>query len=288
VNLAFVKVLRPKEYIKNLFIFAPLFFSFNFTREAFVDVFIVCAIFSITASSVYIFNDLLDLKEDQKHPTKKLRALANNEISPLQAKLLALLLATTALISSYFTNKSLFFIILFYLIMNIAYSIKLKHIALLDIFIIATGFVLRLYAGASVIEAPLSMWIIIMTFLLSLLLAISKRKEDLSLLEQGIKTRRNINEYNKAFIDSTINILAAVIIVSYLLYCVSQDVTSRLNTTQLYISASFVLFAIMRYIQITYSTHEDLNPTNIIWRDRILQLSIILWLMSFLIITGVL
>lgn len=192
-----LKLLRPHQYIKNLFVFAPLFFSFNFVLNDVINTFIVFILFSLIASSIYVLNDYMDIEEDKQHPKKKFRPLASGKVSKNSAKILFLLLSVISLISAYFLNTNLFLVLIIYFILNVAYSLKLKHITIVDIFIIATGFVLRLFAGASVIENQLSMWIIIMTFLLALFLAVAKRRDNVVLASQGKETRKNIDGYNR-------------------------------------------------------------------------------------------
>lgn len=279
-----IKLLRPHQYIKNIFVFAPLFFSFTFITTDIINTSIVFVLFSLIASSIYVLNDYMDIEEDKQHPKKKYRPLASGKLNKNTAKLLIVILSSVSLISAYFINKDLFIVLLMYFILNIAYSLKLKHITIVDIFIIATGFVLRLFAGASVINNNLSMWIIILTFLLALFLALAKRRDDVLLSSEGKETRKNIDGYNLEFVNATMVFMSAVIVVSYILYTVSDDVIKRLNTQYLYLTAFFVILGIMRYMQITFVENNSGSPTKLILKDRFLQITIILWLMSFFII----
>ena len=279
-----IKLLRPHQYIKNIFVFAPLFFSFTFIIKDIINTSIVFVLFSLIASSIYVLNDYMDIEEDKQHPKKKYRPLASGKLNKNTAKLLIVILSSVSLISAYFINKDLFIVLLMYFILNIAYSLKLKHITIVDIFIIATGFVLRLFAGASVINNNLSMWIIILTFLLALFLALAKRRDDVLLSSEGKETRKNIDGYNLEFVNATMVFMSAVIVVSYILYTVSDDVIKRLNTQYLYLTAFFVILGIMRYMQITFVENNSGSPTKLILKDRFLQITIILWLMSFFII----
>jgi len=197
-----IKLLRPHQYIKNLFVFAPLFFTFTFSFEHVVDTFIVFILFSLLASSIYILNDYMDIEEDRQHPKKKFRPLASGEVSKNSARILFVFLAILPLFISFLISTKLFLVLAIYFILNIAYSLGLKHITIIDIFIIASGFVLRLFAGASVIDTQLSMWIIIMTFLLALFLAIAKRRDDVLLANDGKETRKNIDGYNLEFVNA--------------------------------------------------------------------------------------
>ncbi len=279
-----LKLLRPHQYIKNLFVFAPLFFTFTFTFEQIIDCIVVFILFSLIASSIYILNDYMDIEEDRQHPTKRYRPLASGKISKNSTKVLFFSLSIPSLIVSYFINIELFLILSIYFILNIAYSFGLKHITIIDIFIIASGFVLRLFAGASVIDNQLSMWIIIMTFLLALFLAIAKRREDVLLASEGKETRKNIDGYNLEFVNAVMVFMAGVIVVAYVLYTVSDDVIERLNSTNLYLTAFFVILGVMRYMQITFVEGNSGNPTKVVLKDRFLQLTILFWLASFFVV----
>ena len=280
-------LLRPHQYIKNLFIFAPLFFSFHFKMGEILHSFFAFVLFSLIASSIYIFNDYMDIEEDKKHPTKKYRPLVSGAISKQVAKVVFISLSSVSLIISFLYNINLFYVLLMYFILNIAYSMKLKHISIIDIFIIATGFVLRLFAGSSVLDIELSMWIIIMTFLLALFLALAKRRDDVLLSLQGKEIRKNIDGYNLEFVNATMVLMSGVIIVSYILYTVSSEVIEKFNTHNLYISSVFIILGVVRYMQITFVEQKSGSPTKIVLKDRFLQIVILFWLISFFVIVRV-
>lgn len=283
-----IRLLRTPQYIKNIFIFAPLIFSFQFNTDNFINTSIIFILFSLLASSIYIFNDLMDINEDRKHPKKKFRPLANNQVSIKIAKILIISLSTISLFYSFLININLFYILLIYFLLNILYSIKLKHIPIVDIFIIAIGFVLRLFAGNSIFDTTLSMWLIIMTFLLALFLAIAKRRDDIILSNKGKETRKNIDGYNLELVNSIMVLMAGIIIVSYIMYTVSIDVITRLNSNYLYITTVFVILGLMRYMQITFVEENSESPTEVLYTDNFLQITIILWLLSFfLIVKGI-
>lgn len=282
--LNYVKLLRPHQYVKNLFIFAPLFFSFSFEIKSFIATLIAFVLYSLVASSIYTLNDIVDIDEDRKHPKKKNRPLASGRVSIKSAKVIFVILAFFSFISAFLYDESLFLVLLIYFILNIAYSFKLKHINIVDIFIIATGFVLRLFAGAVVIEAPLSMWIIIMTFLLALFLAVAKRRDDVLLASRGKNTRKNINGYNLEFVNAVMVFMSGVIVVAYILYTVSNEVIERLNTQYLYLTTFFVILGIMRYMQLTFVEQNSGNPTKMVLKDRFLQITILFWVSSYFLV----
>jgi 4-hydroxybenzoate polyprenyltransferase len=279
--ISYIKLLRPQHYIKNIFIFAPLFFSFSFSKSNFISSSVAFLLFSIIASSIYIFNDLADIEEDKQHPKKKNRPLASGTVNPSFAIFIIVLLSSISLICALFKDTELFMVLLIYFFLNIAYSLKLKHISLLDIFTIAIGFVLRLFAGATVIKAPLSPWIIIMTFLLALFLAVSKRRDDVMLSLQGKVTRKNIDGYNYEFVNAAMVFMSGVIVVAYILYTISDEVTSRLGTKLLFLTTAFVILGIFRYMQISFVEQNCESPVKIVYKDRFIQLTILFWLISF-------
>ena len=223
----------------------------------------------------------MDIEEDKKHPPKKKRPLASGAISKKTAQLLFSILSITVLVLAFIFSLPLFFVLAVYFLLNIVYSLKLKHIAIVDIFIISTGFVLRLFAGSLVTDTPLSMWIIIITFLLAIFLALAKRRDDVLLSLAGKETRKNIDGYNLEFVNAAMVLMAGVVIVSYLQYTVSAEVISRIGSEHLFLTTFFVILAIFRYMQITFVEEKSSSPTKIVLGDRFMQISILLWLLSF-------
>ncbi len=166
--------------------------------------------------------------------------------------------------------------------MKVETLLLLKHIAILDVAIIATGFVLRLFVGAAVTEIELSMWIVVITFLLALFMALAKRRSDVLLfLNTGARTRKVIDGYNLRFLDSAMAIMASVVIVSYILYTTSAEVLERIPNNYLYLTALFVIVGILRYMQIAFVDEDSGSPTEILWRDRFMQLNLVCWLAVF-------
>jgi 4-hydroxybenzoate polyprenyltransferase len=224
----------------------------------------------------------MDVNEDRAHPKKKFRPLASGKVSIDNAKALISLLSILSLSISLIINIELFAVMFLYFILNISYSLKLKHIAILDIFIIATGFVLRLFAGSAVTGISLSMWIILMTFLLAIFLALAKRRDDVLLSLEGQETRKNIDGYNLEFVNAAMVLMAGVVIVSYIQYTISPEVIERLDTNYLYLTSFFVILGIFRYMQITFVEQDSGSPTKVVIRDRFLKVTIFLWLLVFI------
>lgn len=181
-------------------------------------------------------------------------------------------------------SASFAIILAIYIIMNIAYTFALKHISILDISIIAIGFVLRIYAGAVLIGNTPSMWIVLVTFVLALFLALAKRRDDCLLALDGKKTRKNIDGYNLEMVDAAMTLMAGVTVVAYIMYTVSPEVIERLGTHNLYITALFVIIGILRYIQLTFVEQNSGNPTKLVLKDRFLKITIMAWLISFIVV----
>ena len=277
------KLLRPHQYIKNIFIFLPLFFSGQITNIALLEVLLIGFIsFSISASAIYILNDYHDIEEDRQHPRKKYRPLASGAISKKTALLLmGVLLVIGLSLMAIISLKSLA-ILMIYILLNIAYSFHLKHVSLLDVNIIAIGFVLRLFVGSTLTNIKLSMWIVMMTFLLALFMALAKRRDDvLIFLATGKKMRKVIDGYNLQLIDSAMMIMASIVIVAYILYTTSIEVVNRLQTDYLYLTALFVILGILRYLQIAFVEENSGSPTKIVLNDSFLQSVILLWGLTF-------
>ncbi len=279
---AWIKVLRPQQYIKNAFVFLPVFFALRITEWPLVAAAswaFVC--FCLVASAVYIVNDLRDIEFDRAHPEKRFRPLAGGQIAKSQAATASAALFALGLALAWWVNANLFYVMALYAGLNLAYSFGLKHVAILDIRIVAFGFVLRLAAGAAATGLPLTMWIILITYLLSLFLALGKRGDDLIQAESGRATRKNAARYNVAFIQSAMMMMASVVIVSYIFYTISDEVQARIGSDKLYYTVFFVILGILRYLQLTLVDGDSGNPTKLLYRDRFIQFTIAGWLATF-------
>ena len=279
----FVTLLRPKQYIKNIFIFLPLFFVGQVTDiELFVKASLAFVAFSLSASAVYIFNDYEDIKDDRKHPKKKYRPLAAGLISKNTALLLMIILFIIGFTLMAVISLKALVILSIYVILNILYSLKLKRIAVLDVTIIAIGFVSRLFVGSFAYEIQLTIWIVIMTFLLALFIALAKRRDDILIfLKSGNKMRKSIDGYNIQLVDGSMMIMSSVVIVAYLLYTTSKEIIEKFQSENLYLTTIFVIFGLMRYLQITLVEKNSGSPTDIILKDVIMQINLVLWVSSF-------
>lgn len=276
----YLNLIRFDQYLKNIFVFAPLFFGREFLYfDLLLKVFLTFLCFCIASSGIYILNDLFDIEEDKAHPEKSKRPIACGKIKPQLAICIMILLIIASLLFSFLLSINLFFIIVSYILLNFLYSKWLKHIAILDINIIAIGFVLRLLAGTAVTEIILSIWILLMTYLLALFLGIAKRRTDVVLAQNGLKIRKNVEGYNLVFIDTILGILSSMIIVCYIFYCISPEVQKHYKSALLYVSIIFVINGIFRYLKLALVDQSTYSPTRIVLKDRFIQIMIVCWIL---------
>lgn len=285
----YLKLLRVEQWVKNLFVFAPLFFSGNITNtDLFLKSLFAFAVFSLAASLVYIINDYSDIESDRKHPDKKDRPLASGAILKKTALFLMgfLVIADVVLVwlgEKIFSQDLWKFsvIILFYIVMNLAYTFKLKHVAIIDVCIIAIGFVLRVLAGGYITGILVSQWAILLTFVLALVLAIGKRRGELINAQVSGKTRRALDGYNVQFADIALSISVTLAIICYLMFTLSPEVQERFHPRVFY-TVIFVVFAFLRYLQQTLVYNKTESPTKIVYKDRYMQITLVLWVLMFL------
>ena len=291
------QLIRPKQWVKNVYVLVPVFFGGGLTDSTKVYASIVAFFaFSFISSAVYCFNDIIDVEADRRHPLKCNRPLASGAISKntaygLMALMLVLAMATPLLLPQgsdgmrLSHQKGVWGILLFYFLLNLGYCVKLKQIAIVDVCIIAFGFVLRLLAGRFATEIMLSKWIVLMTFLLTLFLSFAKRRDDVIRMEAtGEAPRKNTSRYNLTFINQVITITGSVTLVCYIMYTISPEVIARVHSDHLYLTTIYVLLGLLRYIQITVVDKQSGDPTKIMLQDRFTQTVVVLWALSFLVI----
>ncbi|MDD5785175.1 decaprenyl-phosphate phosphoribosyltransferase [Prevotella sp. P2-180] len=282
-----LKILRPHQWVKNTFIFIPLFFGGSlFDMADWTSSLVAFVAFSFAASAIYSINDIVDVEADKKHPKKCKRPIAAGLVSKRQASLLAIILAIAALALPFLLNNwMLSVVIAVYLAMNLCYCIRLKHYAIIDVCIVALGFVMRIVAGGVATDIVLSRWIVMMTFLLTLFLSFAKRRDDVLIMnETGMAPRKNTSRYNLTFINQAITITGGVMLVCYIMYTVSPEVIERFNSPNLYMTSFFVILGLLRYIQLTVVDERSGEPTRLVLSDRLIQLIIAGWIISFAII----
>jgi 4-hydroxybenzoate polyprenyltransferase len=244
-------LLRPHQWIKNLFVLIPAFFAGKIGL-LFEDYRLIAAVISFCAiaSSVYIFNDICDLEYDRAHELKRNRPLATGSVSKPAAVILMVLLAIAAFAIGFQISIQFVYVIAGYLVLNVLYCLVLKHISLIDIAVIAAGFVLRVIAGGIAANVPISQWLIMMTFLLACCLALGKRRDDLLLDADKNDLRPALSGYTLSFIDTSLVVLSVTTIVCYIMYTVSEDVVQRLHSSYLYLTSLFVIIGMLRFLQI--------------------------------------
>jgi decaprenyl-phosphate phosphoribosyltransferase len=280
----YIKLLRPKDWAKNVFLFIPSFFAKHIFTSSKIELLLAgFAAFCCIASSIYIINDYRDIEDDRKHPVKCKRPLASGKVKPSHAIIICGFLIITGCAFAYLANPSLQFLLVLgvYFFMNLAYSFGLKNIAILDMLILAAGFVFRVKGGAIITHTDSSDWLIIMTFLLALFMAIGKRRDDILLGESsGTEMRKSVSGYNLEFLNTMLGLFSAIIIVAYISYAVSPKTITRLGTYRLYYSSIFVIAGIMRYMQVVFVKQKAGSPTDILYKDRFIQVTIFLWIVS--------
>ena len=283
----YIQLLRPLQWIKNAFVFAPVFFSTNLLKPKFFwPTMVVFASFCLISSAIYCFNDLRDVEADRMHPKKCKRPIASGNVSIRSGYVMMILCTIGALLLIPFAQSPntpyLYIIIGGYWLMNIAYCLKLKQYAILDVTIIAIGFVMRILAGGLATDIWISHWLVLMTFLVTLFLALSKRNDDYRIFEKtGTKPRDSITGYNKTFINEATAIIASVTIVCYIMYTMSPEVIARMGTRYVYLTSGWVLAGLLRYLQNMIVYGLSGSPTKSLVKDHFIQFCIIGWLASF-------
>ena len=277
---AIVKSMRPAQWTKNLAVFAALIFAQKFfslplllrAAGAFLT-------FCVISGALYILNDLHDREEDRAHPKKSQRPIAKGEIRPSEALILFLVLAAAGLTAAFFLERGVFVAVLVYFLLQIAYTFKLKQVVIVDIFVTAPGFVIRVVAGRLVIAVPISSWLIICTMLLALLLSMGKRRHELVLLEEkAVEHRPILREYSAYLLDQMIAVVTASTLIAYCLYTISPETVAKFGTSNLVWTAPFVLYGIFRYLYLVHLKGKGGSPEEIIIQDKPMLLNIVLWI----------
>lgn len=278
---AIARLIRPRQWVKNIFVLAPLLMTPNaIDINRLKTVLLGTLAFCLMASATYVLNDLRDRDTDRLHPDKRHRPIASGAIGPGLAITILALLAISSLALSFSLSVQFVMIIAAYFVLTASYSLKLKHVAILDIMTLAAGFILRLEGGALLAQVSLSVWIILCTWLLALFLAVAKRRDD---LVQGLDEnhRGSLDGYTVEFVDKAMGIMTAALFVCYTIYTVDRDVMDRLGTRYLYLTAPFVLAGILRYLQITMVEKRSGAPTDIALGDPFLLVTMASWAAVF-------
>jgi 4-hydroxybenzoate polyprenyltransferase len=284
---ASVQLLRPHQWIKNGFVLAPIVFS----RELFLTDAVGSALrafgaFCMAASAVYVINDIVDVEADRAHPVKRKRPLAAGTISKPQAYLVFGLVITFAILLSFPLHPYFQLSVAAYFLLNMAYSLKLKEVVLLDIFVIATGFMLRVLGGAYAIQVQVSNWIILCTMFISLFLGFAKRRGEILLLQRSGQNseRKVLSSYTVTFIDQMITISATATVISYALYTVAPRTVDMFGTERLIYTTGLVIFGIFRYLYLIHMKDSTENPASAVLSDKPILLVTLVWLVTCVLI----
>ncbi|MBL8807070.1 MAG: decaprenyl-phosphate phosphoribosyltransferase [Rhodospirillales bacterium] len=276
-----IRLARPKHWVKNAFVAAPLFFTPDaITTGSLAAVALAMLAFSLAASAVYIVNDYFDREADRLHPQKRDRPLASGRVSGPAALALATVLVLAALALCAFLPAAFGRILALYLAINAAYSAKLKHVSLLDVLIVAGGFVLRVEAGAAAAGVTASVWIVVCTGLLALFLALAKRRDDLT-AAMGAAHRGALDGYNLRFVDTALAVVLGALLVSYVIYTTDANAIRRYGTERLYLTVPFVVAGVLRYLQIALVEERSGSPTDLAVGDRFLLACVLGWVAVF-------
>lgn len=280
---ALLKTMRPRQWTKNVFIFAALVFDKQlFIVDSLLRTIAGVALFCLISSSVYIFNDIADVEADRQHPDKKNRPIASGKLPLWVAWTAGLFFVALVFSLAWLLSPGFEFVVVFYFLMNMAYSKWLKHVAILDVLIIAAGFVLRVHAGVTLIAVErFSPWLYVVMTLLSLFLGFGKRRAELALLANGAGSHRKVFDgYTLPLLDQYILIVSGTTIVAYSLYTFSAPNLPENHTMMLTIP--FVVYAIFRYLFLVEVKHSGGAPEEILLSDRPFQISMILWAITVL------
>lgn len=276
-----LELMRPHQWVKNGLVAAPLFFTPEAVSLATVlNVALAIACFCAVSSSVYILNDYMDREADRAHPEKCTRPLAAGTVSVPMALIAFVVLLGGAMGGGYVLSPALVGFLAVYFMMNVAYSLGLKKVSLIDVMIIAMGFILRVEGGAAVIAVEASVWIMIMTGLGALFIALAKRRDDLVRAIES-EHRKSLDGYSIGFLDTANSIVIGALLVAYLIYCTDAQVIARMGTADLYYTAPFVVLGLLRYMQITIVEERSGSPTRVILTDKFLLVTGALWALTF-------
>jgi 4-hydroxybenzoate polyprenyltransferase len=283
---ALVESLRPSQWVKNGFVFCALIFSRSLTdwhRTALVT--LAAMVFCAVSSATYLVNDVLDAPDDRRHPIKRLRPVASGRVSRRAALWTAGALGFASLAGAWRIDHAFFQVVSVYAAINLVYSAWLKRVMLVDVFVIAAGFVLRVIAGGVVIHVELSAWLVVCTTLLALFLALSKRRHELLLLgENASGHRSSLADYTPHFLDQLIGIVTASTVMSYALYTLSDDARTKFPNKRLELTVPLVLFGIFRYLYLVHRRNGGGNPARMLFTDTVLLSSVVLWAVAVIVI----
>ena len=276
---SFIQLLRPTQWIKNIFVFAAAIFANQMFHPVVLGRTILAFIaFSLTSSIIYILNDWNDRENDRYHPEKKHRPLASGLVRPAEAVWIGLFLLICVVFINLVLGGSLWIVLLVYAFMNLGYTLYFKHVVILDIIIVSVGFILRAVAGGVVISVVISKWLLLCTFFLALFLILNKRRAEFVILGSEAKAHRHIlADYSLTLLDQIIAIVAGLTIIAYSLYTMSPMTIEKFHTENLVYTVPFVVFGLFRYLYLVNKKQLGGRPEKIVLTDRSIQACILLW-----------
>jgi len=284
--LHLIRLARPAQWIKNSVVLAALVFAGCIRDTAKAELaFAAAGIFCLLSSAIYTFNDLIDRHKDKAHPLKKDRPLASGAVPPATAIVMIVVLLAAGLLAAQLLNQTFLLVAVGFVAVNLLYTLLLKDIVILDAMTLALSFVVRAYAGAAAIEVPASKWMLINTLLLALFLGFGKRRHELVLLENDAHThRKSLSKYSPYLLDQLIGVTTASVVVMYMLYTFSVEVSQKLGTENLYLTIPFVVYGIFRYLYLIHRKAEGGSPTRVMFADKPLLATVTLWLVAVILI----
>jgi len=280
--LALLKLARPPQWLKNGIILLALIFAGEMTHPKKVELALLAiAIFCLLSSAVYTFNDLIDREKDRKHPLKKNRPIASGKVSIGTAVTVVVILCSVGLAAAWLINMNFFMIAVVFLGLNLLYTLWLKNVVIVDVMAVALSFVVRAYAGAFAIDVPASKWMLINTLLLALFLGFGKRRHELVVLEEGAAAHRKIlGKYSPYLLDQLIAVVTPSVLVMYMLYSFSTEVSLKLGTQNLFATIPFVVYGLFRYLYLIHKEEKGGSPTHVLIGDLPIMITVLLWLIT--------
>jgi len=277
---------RPTQWLKNGLLLAALIFSAEIRSTTKLSTALMAmALFCLLSSAVYTFNDLFDREQDKRHPLKKERPIASGQVPPNLAVAMVLILLSAGLIGAWTVNFEFFIVAVLFVVLNFMYTIWLKNIVIVDVMSVAISFVMRALAGAYAIAVPASKWMLINTLFLALFLGFGKRRHELVLLDADATAHRRIlGRYSPYLLDQLISLVTASVVVMYMLYTFSTEVTSKLGADNLYLTIPFVVYGIFRYLYLIHKEERGGSPTEVLISDMPILISVVLWIITLILL----
>ena len=281
-----IKTTRPTQWLKNFVVLAALVFAGEIVnKDKSITALIAFSVFCLLSSGMYILNDLIDKEKDKQHPLKKFRPIAAGTINPSIAITVCIILILISLAAAWNINMPFFYFALSFVIFNLLYSTILKEIVIVDVMSIAVSFVIRAYAGAFAISVPASKWLIINTLLLALFLGFGKRRHEIILLEDAASNHRKIlDKYSPYLLDQLIGVVTPAVVVMYMLYSFSPEVSNKLGTENLFLTVPFVVYGIFRYLYLIHQEEKGGSPTKVLITDYPILATVVLWILTVILV----